>query len=126
MIIFTRYIQNVSIAFFGLLKSIFNLKPLPFLYNLDLFANAVFFGDPQETISSRAGKLVLAGDRGLAYYLCRILHLFDAGHCRKNIQNHEGSDELIVLDRGFVIGSMVAIFFYTYPELFMAILEFVI
>jgi len=126
MILFTRYLKNILIAGMGLLESIFKLKPLPMLYNLDLFANAVWFGDPQETISSRAGKLVLAGDRGFAYVLCRILHLFDASHCRKNIQRNEGSDELIVLDRGVVIGSLVAVFFYHYPELFFSVVEYLL
>jgi len=126
MILFTRYIKNILLAATGLMGAIFNLKPLPVLLNLDYLANAVFFGDPQETISSRAGKLVLAGDRGLAYMLCRVLHLFHEGHCRKSIQAHEGSDELIVLDRGVVIGSLVAVFFYHYPELFFTIVEYLL
>jgi len=126
MILFTRYLKNILIAGMGLLESIFKLKPLPMLYNLDLFANAVWFGDPQETISSRAGKLVLAGDRGFAYVLCRILHLFDASHCRKNIQRNEGSDELIVLDRGAVIGSLIFAFWYFETELFMSIVGLVL
>ena len=121
MFIFTKYLKNLIIAAMSLLEAIFKLKPLPMLYRLDLLANAVFFGDPQETISSRAGKMVLAGDRGFAYFLCRLLHIFDKDHCSKNILQHEGGDELIVLDRGVVIGSLIFSLWVYYPDLFMSV-----
>jgi len=125
MIMITRYLKNVALAIMELIYAVFSLKPLPVLYKIDLVANAVFFGDPQETISSRAGKLVLAGDRGLAYYLCRALNWFDKNHCVKNIQEKEGDDELIVLDRGLVIGLMAAGTFYYNPGLFLKFVELI-
>lgn len=109
---FLKYISNIKSAGFNLVKAIVLFKPLPVLVSIDFLVNAVWGGDPEETISSRAGKLVRAGDRGFAYVLCRMLNWFQKDHCVRNIQASEGSDELIVLDRGAVIGTIL---FFTWP-----------
>jgi hypothetical protein len=67
----TRYFWNMLIA-------------------LDQLANTVVGGDPDETISSRAGK----SNGKLARVLCRVLHLFDPEHCKKSIEPDEGKDAI--------------------------------
>ena len=61
--------------------------------SLDQLANTVLGGDPDETISSRAGKKQRKGR--LAYYLCRALHWIDPGHCKRAIEHDEGDDAVI-------------------------------
>lgn len=59
-----------------------------YLWNIliaaDQFWNTVFAGNPDETISSRAGRAAKRGDRW-ACILCRILDRLDPGHCEKSI-----------------------------------------
>lgn len=73
------------------------------LYVLDQYANAVFLlGDPQETISSRFGKVIFGLSQAspnsflykVAMFVCKLLHPFDKNHCFKAINNKEGDDEL--------------------------------
>jgi hypothetical protein len=64
-------------------RYLFNL-----LIALDQFGNTLMGGYPDETISSRAGKL--AKRNRTAYWLCRALHLLDPNHCRKAIELDEG------------------------------------
>lgn len=45
------------------------------------------FGNPDETLSSRFGKNVPKNKP--AYYMCRLLHLFDKDHCSKSIEEDE-------------------------------------
>jgi len=118
-----NYINNIKSAGIGLIKSVFNFKPIPILLNLDFLVNALWGGDPQETISSRAGKLVRSGDRGFAYAICRILNIADKEHCKKSIQDNEGSDELIVLDRGAVIGTILFLTWPFYSDYVMPFIE---
>jgi len=59
------------------------------LIALDQFGNALFAGDPDETISSRAGKAARRGRRW-GCILCRLLHLFDRNHCEKSIELDRG------------------------------------
>lgn len=47
-------------------------------------------GSEDETISSRAGKAAQRGRRW-GCILCRMLDLFDPGHCARNIELDEGS-----------------------------------
>ncbi len=68
-----QYIKNVLIGF-------------------DQLTNAAIGGDPDETISSRAGKEVRAGKGGLWKLFCRVLHGFDKDHCRESIEEDEGKD----------------------------------
>ena len=64
-----RWIHNVLVAF-------------------DQFWNAVFGGDPDETVSSRAGK---ARHRNRAAdLLCRALDVLDKDHCEDAIEHDEG------------------------------------
>ncbi len=65
-----RYIRNVLIA-------------------LDQLANAVLRGDPDETLSSAAGKARNAGRRW-GCVLCRVLDWIDSDHCNKAIEHDEG------------------------------------
>ncbi len=65
-----RYILNVLIA-------------------LDQLANAVLRGDPDETLSSAAGKARNAGRRW-GCVLCRVLDWIDPDHCNKAIEHDEG------------------------------------
>lgn len=67
-------------------KYIWNL-----LISIDQFFNAVFGGDPDETISSRMGKRARKGDK-LGIMVCRVLNFFDKGHCEKSIESDEGKN----------------------------------
>lgn len=51
----------------------------------DQLANVAFGGDPDETISSRAGKAMKRGSRW-ACVLCRLLDRFDPDHCNRSIE----------------------------------------
>ena len=72
------------------------------LIALDQFGNAIFGGDPQETISSRAGKMVAHWRQTpqnkarfyIARWLCWLLGLLDKGHCEKSINLAEGEDDV--------------------------------
>ncbi|WP_334130154.1 hypothetical protein [Sneathiella sp.] len=57
--------------------------------SLSQFANTILAGDPDETISSRAGKAKREG-RVWGCLLCRFLDLFDRKHCEKSIEEDEG------------------------------------
>lgn len=63
------------------------------LISLDQFANTLIGGDPDETISSRAGKKA-PHSKGW-FYMCRLLHLVDKNHCAKSIEPDEGSKAVI-------------------------------
>ena len=69
-----RYVWNILIA-------------------IDQFFNAVLGGDPDETISSRAGKR--RETQLWARCLCWFLNKLDTKHCKKSIEDDEGKDELI-------------------------------
>lgn len=59
------------------------------LIAIDQFFNAVFGGDPDETISSRAHKAKLKGKIwGCA--LCKFLHWIDENHCPESVEWDEG------------------------------------
>lgn len=63
------------------------------LIALDQFWNTVFLGDPDETISSRAGKAA-SQKKKWGCVLCKFLDLFEKDHCIKSIELDEGSREL--------------------------------
>lgn len=63
------------------------------LISIDQLVNTILGGDPDETISSRAGKRV--NTQKWAYYLCRILHLLDPDHCNKSIEEDTGSRQVL-------------------------------
>lgn len=56
---------------------------------IDQFWNTVLKGDPDETISSRAGKAAQQNQKW-ACVLCKFLDLFEKGHCIKSIEPDEG------------------------------------
>jgi hypothetical protein len=65
------------------------------LIALDQFINALLFGDPDETISSRMGKHLSKHDNcPFCIFICRILDLFEKGHCIKRIEEDEGKDQV--------------------------------
>lgn len=59
------------------------------LIGIDQTINAAFAGDPDETISSRAGKEARSGKRW-ACVLCRLLDFFEKDHCELSIEDDEG------------------------------------
>lgn len=63
------------------------------LYSLDQLLNTLTGGDPDETISSRAGKRMETSK--FACVLCRFLDLFEKDHCKKSIEQDEGSKALL-------------------------------
>lgn len=66
------------------------------LIALDQLVNAILFGDPDETMSSRMSKrrstCLFCG------WVCRLLDVLDPGHCARSIEPDEGKDDL--LNRG--------------------------
>lgn len=69
-----------------------------FAIAIDQLGNALIGGDPQETISSRAGKLV---DRDVkwACVLCKFLDAVDARHCATSRNVNQGRDSVPTLWR---------------------------
>lgn len=59
------------------------------LVAIDQFWNTVLGGDPDETISSRAGKAAREGKRW-GCILCRFLNVFEKDHCKLSIEEDEG------------------------------------
>ena len=64
------------------------------LVSLDQLLNTLIGGDPDETISSRAGK-ALRRNRMWAKVLCRFLNLFEKEHCKISIDKSEGEDQVL-------------------------------
>ena len=58
------------------------------LIGLDQWANAILGGDPQETISSRAGRQ--ENTRFWARSLCRFLNWLEPNHCGNAAKNYPG------------------------------------
>ena len=68
--------------------------------SIDQLFNALFGGDPDETISSRLGKWLISSNIGpirkrIAYVICRMLHWFDKQHCIDAIEYDEGGNSAI-------------------------------
>ncbi|NOV27999.1 hypothetical protein E5S69_31430 [Cupriavidus necator] len=64
------------------------------LISIDQLGNALFAGDPDETISSRAGK-AMQKRQAWGCILCKALNWFDKDHCLKSIDTTEGADAAI-------------------------------
>jgi hypothetical protein len=62
------------------------------LISIDQLLNTFLGGDPDETISSRAGKR--QDTSNWAKYLCKFLNLLDTNHCSKSVEDDEGSREI--------------------------------
>ena len=67
-------------------KWLFNI-----LIGIDQLGNTLAGGDPDETISSRAGKAKKKG-RVWAKVLCVALDWVDPGHCDDSVDPTEGDD----------------------------------
>ncbi|MGH6954422.1 MAG: hypothetical protein ACREGL_09585 [Alphaproteobacteria bacterium] len=63
------------------------------LVAIDQLGNALVGGDPDETISSRAGKANASGRRW-ARALCWLLDRIDPGHCADSVDPTEGADQV--------------------------------
>lgn len=63
------------------------------LISVDQMLNTLLGGDPDETISSRAGKRV--DTCAPCRWLCRLLDVIDPRHCHKHIEPDEGRNEVI-------------------------------
>jgi len=58
------------------------------LISIDQFFNTLFGGNPDETISSRAGKARRNGKKW-GKVLCTVLDKIDPDHCNKSIEEDE-------------------------------------
>ena len=63
------------------------------LIAIDQLINAILLGDPDETISSRAGKH--RNKCKVCDWLCRILDRIDPKHCAKSIELDEGKNAVL-------------------------------
>ena len=63
------------------------------LISIDQLGNAITGGDPDETISSRAGKR--QHDQYWAKCLCWLLNKLDTNHCKDAMEQDEGNDEVL-------------------------------
>ena len=63
------------------------------LISIDQFVNTLFGGDPDETISSRLGKMYKKST--FAYIVCKFLSIFDKRHCEKAIEADEGNNSVL-------------------------------
>lgn len=101
MILFA-YPANVAIALWNVVRATANqYRPNgdgyihSWWYCVDCLGNALAFGDPRETISSRAGK---ARDNGQVWgcVLCRFLAFVTrTDHCSLSIQQDKGGRAII-------------------------------
>ena len=66
------------------------------LISIDQLINVVlFFGDPDETMSSRMGKHLAKHDCPFCNFMCKLLNLIQKDHCVKSIEPDEGKDTSI-------------------------------
>ena len=69
---------------------------------LDQWWNVVWGGDPDETVSSRLGKLenkhggTIKWSRPGAKIIAKCLDMIDKDHCREAIEADEGKDALFI------------------------------
>ena len=62
---------------------------LNWLLWLDQGANCLLGGDPQETLSSRIGKVAADGHKW-AVLVCKVLDWLDPGHCQRSVDQYDG------------------------------------
>lgn len=60
------------------------------LITIDQLINTICGGDPDETISSRAGKYARRGSGWFPCQLCKLLNLFQKDHCIRSIEIDRG------------------------------------
>jgi hypothetical protein len=70
---------------------------LNILISIDQLSNTILGGDPDMTISGRAGRALKEGRCVLCRPLCWFLHLVDHNHCARADRNEadEGKDGVI-------------------------------
>jgi hypothetical protein len=65
------------------------------LISIDQLANTILLGDPDETISSRLGKMMRSKTAGpLEEKVCKVLHALDPDHCEESIEEDEGKNKI--------------------------------
>lgn len=72
-----------------------------FFSGFDRWANAIFGGDPRETISSRMGKALHAHCRlcrWTAGVVCKLLNMIDDRHCQKSVDATVGDRSVLGKD----------------------------
>ncbi len=90
----TRYFWNLLIA-------------------VDQLANTVFWGDPDETISSRMGRFIKQDNCHICKIVCWFLDFVDPDHCKNSIEEDEGSrglgvpPDVVFIFWGVVIGATI-------------------
>jgi hypothetical protein len=67
---------------------------LNLLIVLDELGNTLILGSPDETISSRAAKAMLAGKQW-GCILCKLLDLVQRDHCLQSLEQDHGTNALI-------------------------------
>lgn len=65
------------------------------LIALDQLANTLLGGDPDETMSSRMGKLVAKRKCILCRVICNVLDRFQINHCQRSIEEDRGNNAVI-------------------------------
>jgi hypothetical protein len=68
-----------------------------FLLALDRLVNALLLGNANETISQRAARAQITGNR-IAAALCGFLDLFDSGHCTDSLDPDSGTNAAEIWD----------------------------
>lgn len=66
------------------------------LVALDQFVNTLIGGDPDMTLSGRFGRAIIENRCFLCKVICKVLDVFDKGHCVKQneYEKDEGKDEV--------------------------------
>ena len=103
-----EYPQNIGIAAWNLARATVGVyRPNgdgyihSWFYCLDCFGNAVAFGDPNETISSRSGKARNEGKRwgcvmcAFLGWCATIIAGKPTDHCAESIEANEGARAII-------------------------------
>jgi len=85
----TGFIASLSAFLFLLWLSFFPSQVWNTLIAVDQLGNAITFGDPDETISSRLGKAERKGSE-FAAGACRLLAWFEKDHCQVVIEHDRG------------------------------------
>lgn len=94
LLLFLLKLILMLIGFLG--KYVLNI-----LISLDQFGNSILLGDPDETISSRIGRIkrkwggTIPWRRPISKLVYMILEDIDPGHCDRAIEDNEGRNGLV-------------------------------
>lgn len=92
MIVIPFIVVLELIFLFKLGRKSYLRRLLNILIAIDQTGNAYLAGDPDETISSRAGKY--KHERWYWMWLSKVLDFIDPGHTKKAIEHDEGKDQV--------------------------------